>query len=108
MTFRLLVCICCFSSLLAHGQTNYDSMAIRQLVDNVFLSLTTADSALFRRQFVKDPFLGSASNKKDFGGIIEKDSFHDFTNAVGTPRKQRWIEKSMVFLRRHGVTTLFM
>jgi hypothetical protein len=83
----------CLITISSHAQSNRDSVEIYQLVNNVFLSLTKADSALFNNQFVKNPVLGSALRSKNGEVKVQQDSFADFSKAVGTPRKQVWIEE---------------
>lgn len=92
MKYRLLF-VGCFLVISAQAQINRDSIEIRQLVNNVFLSLTKADSTLFSEQFVKDPFLGSAIRSKSGEVKIQHDLFKAFAKAVGTPRKEQWVEE---------------
>lgn len=75
------------------AQINQDSIAITQVIDNLFLGMKTGDSNLVRNTFHPNVKLETIFINKNGETKLKNEDLDNFIIAVGTPHEGEWNEK---------------
>ena len=75
------------------SQVNQDSVAITQVIDNLFLGMKTGDSSLVRKSFHPNVKLETIFINKNGETKLKNEDLDKFIIAVGKPHEGEWNEK---------------
>lgn len=70
-----------------------DSIAVRKVIDNLFLGMKNGDSTLVGAQFADDVRMITTLTTREGEMKMVEGSLEDFKMAVGTPHKEVWDEQ---------------
>lgn len=93
---KSLLFLLCFASFLSSAQqetANEDSIAVKSVIDNLFLGMYQGDSTLVGLQFSPDVRMMTTFIDKDGAMRSEIGDVEDFKIAVGTPHVEIWDER---------------
>ena len=70
-----------------------DSVQIRTVIDEFFLALKTGDTLDMKKTVLPEISLATSFTARNGNSVLRSESFQEFLQSVGTPRKEEWNEE---------------
>lgn len=87
-TFLAILYVLCLSS----GFAQNDSLQIQSVIDKFFTALKTGDTTAMKLTIVPEIQLATTFTARNGNPVLQHESFQEFLESVGTPRKEEWNE----------------